>query len=393
MSPMNATDVIEANAQRARELLAGAGPEGLTGDALAEFEACEARARTHLEMERRAESLTASPLLTAGVAAGDGTDVDEAPPATSETRAVGNLPDIAFADADIVKMHKRWSDREPAEVRAIATPAPPTGAASPSWTDKRFAPFRLASIIPAQNVDHRVVTYYRQTANASAAAPVAEGGQKPESTPAWTPTEATVRKLAHWSEVSTEGLADYGNFASIIQQEMVAGLIHAENGQLLNGSGAGENLLGILGTPGILTYAPAAAEARLLSILHALTMLEDTGSAFTGADAILLTPSDWKAIQAMQATGGELIVNPTPATATQRSLFGVPVHLSTGLAAGTALVGNFAESAVLFSREAANVKIDPYSASTENMVKFIGEERLALGVTRPNGFVRVTFNV
>ena len=59
MSPMNATDVIEANAQRARELLAGAGPEGLTGDALAEFEACEARARTHLEMERRAEEIEA----------------------------------------------------------------------------------------------------------------------------------------------------------------------------------------------------------------------------------------------------------------------------------------------------------------------------------------------
>jgi len=207
----------------------------------------------------------------------------------------------------------------------------------------------------------------------------------------WTAVTLPVRKLAHFVSVSNEALADFANFAQVVEQEMVAGLVLAENAQVLSGDGTGTNLTGLLATSGIQTYAPVAAEQRLLSILHGITLLR-SGTSFLEADRIFVNPADWEIILKTPTTTGELIVSATPALGQPLSLWGVPVTVTSQVAAGTGIVANLAASTVVFSREPAKLFVDPYSASTNNLVKVIAEERLALGVTRPSGIVRITYN-
>jgi HK97 family phage major capsid protein len=255
----------------------------------------------------------------------------------------------------------------------------------------RREPTRLAEFMPTQSVESATASYWAATTAATAAATVAAGGAKPESTPGWTAATATIRKIAHWTQVPKEALDDFPSFEQIVRDEMTAGVINTENSQLAAGDGTGTNLTGLTAASGIQTYAPGSAEARTLSILHAITMIR-TGTAFLEADAVILNPADWEIVQKWTNTAGDLLTASSVAAATERKVWGVPVILTTGMTAGTALVAALAASTVVFQRELPNVFVDPYSASTNNLVKFICEERLGLGVIRPTGIVKITFN-
>ena len=311
-------------------------------------------------------------------------------------RDIRNLPRVAFTGDQLRELHAGLQEGRAvsvtAETRAV-TAAPPSLIPTYVTPPISFArePTRVASFIPTQVVEHASVVYYKTTTAASAAATVAEGAAKPESTPGWTAVTAPVRKIAHWVQVSSEALADYANFQQVVQDEMTAGLILQENAQILSGDGTGTNLTGLTVTSGILAYAPGAAEQRLLSILHGITLLR-SGSSFTEADRIMLNPSDWEIVLKSADTTGELMVSPVPTSTTPMSLWGVPVTVTSQVTAGTGIVANLAAGAVVFSREPARLFIDPYGLSTSNMVRILAEERLALGVTRPSAIVKITFN-
>ena len=117
-----------------------------------------------------------------------------------------------------------------------------------------------------------------------------------------------------------------------------------------------------------------------------------TGSTFSEPDVILIHPSDWEKVASTVATTGELVVTPDPTGHGPGQPWGVPMVLTTGLTTGTGIVANLSDAAVIFEREPATIKVDPYSQSVNNVVRFISEERLALGAPRPAAIVRVTFN-
>jgi len=52
---------------------------------------------------------------------------------------------------------------------------------------------------------------------------VGEGAAKPESSPVWTQVIVPIRKVAHYTWVNDEVLANFSNFAEIIGQELLAG--------------------------------------------------------------------------------------------------------------------------------------------------------------------------
>ena len=72
-------------------------------------------------------------------------------------------------------------------------------------------------------------------------------------------------------------------------------------------------------------------------------------------------------------------------------MWGVQIALTSQITAGTALVLD-SQAVVVFQREAPSVFVDPYTLSTNNLVKFIVEERLDLGVMRPAAILAITFN-
>ena len=133
-----------------------------------------------------------------------------------------------------------------AETRSISLPV---ALAIPQYdTDvvvQRIEPTRVAALFQQRPMTGPSVIFFQQVSQASAAAPVAEGGAKPESSPNWTAVTTPARKLAHYAVVSKESLADFANFDQIVNQEMVRGLVVAENAQILTGSGAG-TVVGVL---------------------------------------------------------------------------------------------------------------------------------------------------
>jgi hypothetical protein len=323
-------------------------------------------------------------------------DTDTNPVVRHQERSVDNLPRIAFAEEQLREAHAGLLQNRPvtivAEQRAIVAP-PMSTVADYKLDPVTFArePVRIASFIPTQLTTAASVVFMRGSTSANAATTVAEGAQKPELTPAWTPITVPIRKIAHWTQVSREALADFGTFEQVVANEMTAGVVLQENAQILSGDGTGTNLVGLTATSGIQTYAPVAAEARILSILHGITLLR-TGSSFVDADRIILNPTDWEIVLKYAATTGELVVSPTPQSAAVMSLWGVPVTVTSQLTAGTAIVANLAESSVVFSREPVQIFVDPYGLATVNMLRILAELRLALGVTRPSAVVRISFN-
>jgi len=183
---------------------------------------------------------------------------------------------------------------------------------------------RVRDLFPTRTTTAAVIEYFRQVGFTSIAAPgvsassystnnaarsvreragndgVSSGnttfGLKPQSSFQFVGEQAAVRTLAHWEAAHRNVLADEPQLRSIIDNELMYGLRLLEDNQILNGDGTGENLLGVLQTPGIQTYnwsdgatspvADTKADAlRRAATLSFLAYYEPTG--------IVLHPNDW----------------------------------------------------------------------------------------------------
>ena len=85
----------------------------------------------------------------------------------------------------------------------------------------------------------------------NAAAPVLEGGVKPESTLIFEAQPEPVRKIAHWIPVSEELLEDAVAVGSYIDGRIRYGVLRKEDQQLLTGTGVAPELLGVVIRPGL----------------------------------------------------------------------------------------------------------------------------------------------
>lgn len=351
----------------------------------AELEQIEARVAVHLDYAERGAAIDAGMDTLPAAVTNYGTTI-------RSTRGIGNLSPVSF---DVRTLFDQYHERGGTSIEARAVTAVPMAQVSGQRLNPvtfRREPTRIAARIPTELVETGSVRFYRGSTAASAADSVAEGDTKPESTPGWTGVDVPICKIAHWTAVSKEALDDFANFEQVVTEELVAGLIHAENGQVLAGDGTAPNISGLLDAA-VQTYAPAGAEARYLSILHAATLLR-TGTSYVEPDTVLLHPNDWEVVvkTASTATGELLIAGGSVTAGVAPELWGTPVVLTTAVTAGTAVVANLAEAAVVFQREAPTIFVDPYGQAEKNMVRFVCEERLALGVVRPTAVVSVTFN-
>jgi HK97 family phage major capsid protein len=233
---------------------------------------------------------------------------------------------------------------------------------------------------------------FSTTAAASAATAVAEGAAKPESTPAWTEVTATVRKLAHYTRVNDEVLADFDSFRQVIGAEMLTGLIAQENAQLITGSGVAPNLTGLAVASGVLTVGSAGTDLDAIAAAFAAIRV---GAAHCDPDVVVMHPNDWYSagfLLAKETTGGYLVGSPV--TSVKPMLWGVPVILSEYMTENTALVANLKIAATAYVRQPPVMEVAPYGGgSTEfiaNQTLVRAEERLALAVHHPAAICLVT---
>jgi len=199
--------------------------------------------------------------------------------------------------------------------------------------------------------------------------------------------------VASWLPVSKQILKDAPQLSSLINTQLAYGLMLSEEFQILWGDGAGENLSGIMTNANRQTYSWSAGtvgDTKLDAIRRAMTLARLAEYPVNG---ILLHPNDWEDIELLKGTNGQYIwINVNDGGVPR--LFKVPTTDSTVMLDGRFLLGAFALGATLYDYEETTIEVAEQHASyfIENMLAIRAEERIALGVHRPEAFVDGTFD-
>lgn len=242
-----------------------------------------------------------------------------------------------------------------------------------------------ALIAPGTTTSNQI-EYEREKLFTNNAASVAEGALKPQSELQFEDATANVRTIAHWMRASVQILADAAGLRSIIDQRLRYGLAFVEEQQLLNGSGVGQNLLGL-----VTASTPFAAAGGLVATTQVDTvrlMILQVALAEYPANGIVMNPIDMAAIEMSKDGNGAYIIG-NPQGTIQKNLWGLPVVETQAMGVDKSLVGAFDLAAQLFDRQDATVE-----ASTEDQDNFVknkvtirAEERLAMAIYRPQAIV------
>ena len=216
-------------------------------------------------------------------------------------------------------------------------------------------------------------------------------GLKPKSNLKFQAAQAPVRTIAHWEAAHRNVIADEPQLQSTINNELLYGLALAEDDQILNGDGQGENLLGILNTQGIQTFTQGANDRPSDALRRAATLSVIANYPGTG---FVLHPFDWEQIELQKATGdGQYMLVSNVAVGAETRVWRQPVVETPAMPEKTFLTGAFGIGAQLYDRQSASIRIAEQHADffVRNAVVILAEERLALAVKRPESFVKGTF--
>lgn len=237
------------------------------------------------------------------------------------------------------------------------------------------------------------VDFVRVTDFTNAAAATAEAdsraaddttGLKPESAITFARVSASVKTIAHWIPATKRALADAGQLSSIIDDFLRYGLAEELEDLIVAGNASGENFDGLTHISG--TQSETWGTDALTTCRRAKTKVR---TAHARANAYLLHPNDWEAID-LELTLGGAQLNRVAAEESPQRLWGLPVVLSEAMPEGTGLVGDF-RKAVLWEREAASVQASDGVENffLKNMVAVLAEMRAAFGVIQPSAFVKI----
>jgi HK97 family phage major capsid protein len=246
--------------------------------------------------------------------------------------------------------------------------------------------FMVRDLIMPGRTASNSIEYVRESGFQNMAAPVAEGGSKPQSDLSFELKTTTVKTIAHWFKASKQVLADIPLLQSYINGRSIYGLKYVEENQLLAGDGTGQNLLGLIPQATPFNEALRKAGDTKIDILRRAIL--QVRIAEYRASAIALNPIDWADMElAKDSTGSYIWVNVQEGG--QPRMWRLPVVDSNAVPEGEFLVGAFNIAAQVFDREDAAVEVSTEDGDnfTKNMVTIRAEERLALAVYRPESFV------
>jgi HK97 family phage major capsid protein len=262
---------------------------------------------------------------------------------------------------------------------------------------------RVRDLFPVRRTNAAVIEYFRQTGFTNNASTVPEYdspdfGLKPQSTMTFVGEQAPVRTIAHWEAAHRNVLADEPQLRSIIDNELLYGLRLEEDDQILNGSGSGEDLTGILNVSGIQTYSWSSgpstapvADTKADAIRRAMTL---AFLAYYEPTGVVVHPSDFEDMELTKDTNGQYLMAVNIQQGAQARVWNVPVIDTPAIAEGTALVGAFGTGAQLYDRDEASIRVAEQHSDffVRNAVVILAEQRLALACKRPESFVKVTFD-
>lgn len=259
---------------------------------------------------------------------------------------------------------------------------------------KRLA---LLDLFPSGTTDANTVEFVQVTAIPSAAAPVEEGGKKPEASFTTKDADAPARTIASHIKMRKQALADVAGLGSIVGTLLPYDVRRNLELELLVGEGEGQELLGLLNTPGIGSPEAEQGDNRADTILRAMTVvyLADGEPNFVG-----MHPLDWQALLMMREVErvekeGETEKNiregaylyGTPAMPVAPTIWGLAITNNSVIPVEEPLIGDSMAAMVLY-REGLQVLASDSDQDDfiHNRVTLLAELRAAFPVWRPSSF-------
>ena len=259
----------------------------------------------------------------------------------------------------------------------------------------------LRSLFGAESISGNALTYFVEgtieSNTAGGQSPygfdtVDEGAAKPQISFADpTPVTVALDKLAAFIKETDEYIDDAPFLASAINGRLLNYLRLREEAYLLT------KLKAASITADTTSWANSADAQDIADLIFSKIQAVQSASGFA-ADAIIMHPKTWEILRLGKLTNGQYIGGGYFADGQGKQLWGVPVYCSTfaaapvsGSAAGEIFVGAFKACGSVVSKggvsvEATNTDADDFQ---KNRMTIRAEERLALAVRRPAGFVKI----
>jgi HK97 family phage major capsid protein len=259
----------------------------------------------------------------------------------------------------------------------------------------------VLDLVPRLTTESDAIEYIQQTTRtlnvsfvpeATGSALTGTDGRKPESTLAYQNVTAYVRTAATWLPVTNRLLADAPAIRGVINTQLLAGVQEEVSRQIIAGDGTGENLLGVLNTPGIQTFGRGAFN-EVDALFHART-LSRTGAKLAPT-AYLMNPVDYEQVRllrenAASATLGQYLMG-APNVLGVPTVFGLPVVEDENVPVDTVVVAPWAAATSIFDREQSAIRVGLINDQLiRNQQTILAEQRLAFVVWRPSAIVRIT---
>lgn len=221
---------------------------------------------------------------------------------------------------------------------------------------------------------------------------VDEGAAKPQVSFADpTPVTVALDKLAAIIKETDEYIDDAPFLASAINGRLLNYLRLREEAYLL------AKLKAASITADTTSWANSATASEIADLIFSKIQAVQSACGFA-ADAIVMHPKTWEILRLGKLTNGQYIGGGYFADGQGKQLWGVPVYCSTfaaapvsGSAAGEIFVGAFKACGSVVGKggttvEATNTNTDDFE---KNRMTIRAEERLALAVRRPAGFIKI----
>jgi HK97 family phage major capsid protein len=240
----------------------------------------------------------------------------------------------------------------------------------------------VRNLLTVGSTGSNLVQYAKQSTRTNNAAVVSETAQKPESNYVWVLADAPVRTIAHWVPVSRQAMDDAPQLQTEIDGELRYGLDYAEEVELLNGSGSGQHLSGLITNATAFSAAFVVSGSTMIDQLR-LAKLQASLAEFP-ADGAILHPTDWARIE-LTKDGENRYIWANPRALGGPTLWGDPVVETQAISVDKFLVGAFKTAATIYDRMDAEVLISSEDRDNfiKNMLTVRAEKRLALAVKRP----------
>lgn len=246
----------------------------------------------------------------------------------------------------------------------------------------------LAQVVGRAETDSDVVEYVTQSAPTNNAAETAETNNAAESAFPFATATTNVQEIVHYVPITRRAMQDAGQMRSIVEGELVLGVLDRLDTQIASGGGTGDDLEGIYAA---VTQAQAlGGDSRPDAIHKGITKIRVAAGVMLEPDYIGIHPNDYEQlILETDASGRYLLGDPN--VSGPRSIWGVPFIVSTVFTDGTPLVGNFGRGARLWVRSGVEVlsglNDDDF---VKRRISLMATMRAAFKTIRPAAFTEIT---